>query len=132
MSHTSKIEIQIKAEHISTLLRAFKTLGWENTENATMRTYKGRSSERYQYVAINPDKVQQAYDVGMTINGGTNDIEFFTDYYGGSVAHTLGEDMCNLRQEFVAQTALESLPNVISSSRKVLANGELELVVDVA
>ena len=99
MSHTVKIKVQYKVSEAGQLEKAFKTLGWGFVENASAREYSGRSST-YPYVAVNPEKVGNAYDIGIKSEGGN--LGLFTDMWGGSVERGLGKGFSKLNQEFAA------------------------------
>lgn len=94
MSHTVKIETNIK--FINPLKAALATFGWEVEENTKGMTYIGMSKETYDYVAKNPKR--GGYD--LLINMGDGKLDISTDFYGGSVAATLGQNLEKLKQEY--------------------------------
>jgi hypothetical protein len=99
MSHT--VSIEVKFSELTVLKNAFQSMGWNIVENTTMRTYGNSvdASKVYQYVAQNPSKEYNAYDVGIEVNK-NGEIKLYTDFYGGSVAKSLGENFSELKKEY--------------------------------
>ena len=97
MSHTVKIAAQFKTEHLNSFKRALETFGWKLDENAKMRTYGGNSSTSYSTVAVNPNN---GYDIGIQFNEKTGEMECMGDFYDGSIAKTLGNNLDKLKQEY--------------------------------
>lgn len=126
MSHTVKVKTQIRVSEHNQLVKALQRLGWNVAENAAVRQYAGVSND-YPLAAINPDKSGIGYDVGIKQKDGV--YEFFTDFYQGSVAKTLGEDFSKLKQEFAAAVVEDEFPNA-TVTRNVAENGDILLEVE--
>ncbi|NBQ70328.1 MAG: hypothetical protein EBU46_16440 [Nitrosomonadaceae bacterium] len=102
MSHTVKIKTQFK--QIGPLKDAFRAMGWTIKEKSKIRTYPGdpKSNEVYDFVAVNPDKnASYAYDVGINESG--EELSVHCDFFGGSIAKTLGSDLIKLKDEYACQ-----------------------------
>ena len=108
MSHTVKIQVTFKAAELPQLNKAFVVLGWTVANNTSARQYTGRS-ETYPMVAVNPDKGASGYDIGMRIKG--ENVEMFSDFYGGSIERSLGPALAKLKQEYAAAVVEDSYPN---------------------
>ena len=126
MSHTVKINAKFLASELPVLLKVFAKLGWVTQENELIRSYD-RTTERFPIVAKNPDKEHRAYDIGLKIEG--SEVQLYTDFYGGSVAKTLGPDLQILKQEYAVAVIEDEYPNA-SIVRNVLPNGDLEVTVE--
>lgn len=124
MSHTVKIAVQFKTSEFSQLTTAFKALHWGVIANGTARQYSGTKS--YPFVAVNPDKTQQGYDIGIV--KGEKEVNLFSDFYGGSVECTLGRDLNKLKQEFAAAVIENEFENS-SIARSTDQHGNLMLEV---
>lgn len=115
MSHTVKVQTSFTLEQIDQLKSALEILGWSLATNAQCRQYAGRSTQ-YPWVAVNPDKSSNAYDVGIKTEAAVTDEEGYvstplameTDFYGGSVGRTLGDNMASLKVEFAEQAIRDS------------------------
>lgn len=102
MSHTVKIKTQFK--QASALKEAFRAMGWEIREKSKIRTYPGDSKANvvYDFIAVNPDKDRSySYDVG--VNEANGELEVHCDFFGGSIAKSLGTDMVKLKDEYACQ-----------------------------
>ena len=102
MSHTVKIDT--KFTQFDDLKTAFEHFGWTIKEKSKARTYPSDPAQNtvYDFVAVNPNN---GYDLGITLNG--EEIGIFGDFYGGSVASTLGNGLDKLKQEY-AYRVIES------------------------
>lgn len=122
MSHTVKIDVQFKVSEVPQLEKAFKTLGWGFVQNSQIMTYAGLSPKNYDYAAINPEKENRGFDIGLTKNG--ENLEIFTDMWGGSVERTLGANLSKLKQQFALEVIADEFSNnsTISSSRDEKGN----------
>lgn len=98
MSHTVEIALEVKESEFSIFQKALEVFGWNIVENSKVRSYYDQDQKVYRYVALNPSKETNAYDIGLEIENGK--VKLLTDYYGGSVAKSLGENMNRLRQEY--------------------------------
>ena len=127
MSHTVKIEGKFKTSEVGVLAKAFGKFNWGFVENATSRQYSGPTRHTYRYVAINPEKRGQDYDIGINVNG--EFLEMFSDPYGGSINRQLGDNMERLKQEFAACVIEDEFPNA-TVLRTVGEKGALELEVE--
>ena len=126
MSHTVKVAVQFKTKELTQLERALTRLGWSLAHDASARGYNGQSA-KYQHVAVNPDKTYSGYDVGIKEEG--ENLGFYTDFYGGSVARTLGEGFTKLKQEFAAAVIEDEYPNA-TINRSTDASGNILLEVE--
>lgn len=125
MSHTVKIEVQFKAAEMPQLTKAFQVFGWTVVNSASARQYTGRS-ETYPMVAVNPDKGTSGYDIGMRIKG--ENVELFSDFYGGSIERSLGAKLAGLKQEYAAAVVEDSYPNAtVTRTRDNQGNLMLEI-----
>ena len=100
MSHTAKINTQFKRfEPLKTALAQF---GWTIKEKSKCRLYSSDPARNtvYDYVAVNPKNEYNSYDVGIKVNKTTGELELYGDFYGGSVAATLGTNLDRLREEY--------------------------------
>lgn len=126
MSHTVKIAVSFKAAEVHILRRALEAKGWTLIENAMSRQYTGTVGP-YRYVAVNPAKDRTAYDIGINVQG--ENLEFMTDFYGGSIERSLGAQLNGLRQEYAAAVIEDEYPNA-SVNRSTDAHGNLILDVE--
>lgn len=107
MSHTVKIQVQFKTAELQQLKKAFTNLGWNVRDNAEAREYS--TTARYPFVAVNPATDRLAFDIGFKPNG--ENLDLFSDFYGGSIEAQLGKEMCRLKQEFAACVIEDEFPN---------------------
>jgi hypothetical protein len=123
MSHTADIETQFKISEFNILKKAFEKLGWKIVENQGVRSYYGQEKRTFQYVAVNPSLDENAYDVG--ISAGKDNFSLHTDYYGGSVAKTLGAEMGLLKQEYAFAIAEDEYAWTGQVDRTMDSNGDI-------
>lgn len=126
MSHTVKIAVSFKTAEIPVLRKALAAKGWTLVENAMSRQYTGTVGP-YRYVAVNPGKGYNSYDIGINVNG--ENLEFMTDFYGGSIEASLGQQLNGLKQEYAAALIEDEYPNA-TVSRSTDAHGNLILDVE--
>lgn len=105
MSHTVKINTQFK--RLDPLKAAFKALGWEIKEKSKLRTYPGdpQANKTFDWVAVNPSKESNAYDIGIMQNG--EELGVFCDFFGGSISKQLGSELKGLKKEYAMQVIEE-------------------------
>lgn len=125
MSHTVKIEVKYKVTELPQLRKAFSVLGWTTADNASARQYAGR--QNYDVVAVNPDTTRLGFDIGMTRQG--ENLDMFSDFYGGSIENSLGTDCSKLKQEFAAAVIADEFPNA-TIDRTVDERGNMLLSVE--
>ena len=128
MSHTVKITTKFKNENFNAFKHALEHFGWTLKENAKARTYPGDMAGNtvYPMVAVNPNT---GYDLGIKID--ENEIATFGDFYGGSIAQTLGQDLNELRKEYAFRVCEEKLVNEgYCVERTVNQDGTLEVTAD--
>ena len=129
MSHTVKIQTKFKNENFTAFKRALEHHGWTMKENSKARTYPGDPAQNtsYPFVAVNPES--NGYDVGLRIENG--DIEVYCDFYGGSIAKTLGADLNELRKEYAYRVIEERLVNEgYSVARTVNVDGTVDVIAE--
>ena len=126
MSHTVKIAVTFKTAEVHVLRKALAVFGWQLVENAMSRQYTGTVGP-YRYVAVNPGKDRTAYDIGINVQG--ENLEFMTDFYGGSIERSLGAQLQGLKQEYAAAMIEDEYPNA-TVSRSTDAHGNLTLDVE--
>lgn len=126
MSHTVKIDVAFKAAEIHILRKALTAKGWQLQENTMSRQYTGQAGP-YRYVAVNPGKAGNSYDIGINVDG--ENLDFRTDYYGGSIEASLGPQLQGLKQEFAAAVIEDEYPNA-TVSRSTDASGNIILDVE--
>ena len=127
MSHTVKIAVKFKTAELPQLRKALTAKGWTLIENGTSRQYNGRVEGPYAYVAVNPSKAHNAYDIGINVRG--ENLELLSDFYGGSIEASLGPQLQGLKQEYAAAVIEDEYPNA-TVSRSTDANGNLLLEVE--
>ena len=100
MSHT--VKIQTKFTQLDPLRKAFAHFGWVIKENSTARTYSSNEDRTkvFPFLAVNPQTGSNAYDLGIQRNETTGELDVLGDFYGGSVAQTLGENLSKLKGEY--------------------------------
>jgi hypothetical protein len=131
MSHSVKLDAKFKIDQKDSLRRAFENLGWSLKENSTARTYSydEAKSTKYPLVAVNPQS--NGYDLGLQFNDKTGEIEVIGDFYGGSVAASLGQNLDRLKQENQACVFEDHFAYFgYSTTRNVLENGEIEMLAE--
>lgn len=126
MSHTVKIAVSFKAAEIPILRKALAAKGWQLVENAMSRQYTGNAGP-YRYVAVNPAKGYNAYDIGINVVG--DNLELMSDFYGGSIEASLGTQLQGLKQEYAAAVIEDEYQNA-TISRSTDAHGNLILEVE--
>lgn len=104
MSHSVPIKTMFKSQ--KSLFAALIELGWMIRENAKCRTYPNDPARNtvHQYVAVNP--MINGYDVGFNVK--PEEIVATCDFYGGSIAKSLGDAFCQLKKKYVAEVAREA------------------------
>lgn len=112
MSHTVMIRGAWKASELPQLKEAFKTLGWKIVGNSTIRNFEGHKRE-FPLVALNPETGAQAYDVGIQMKVEEDRLTLHSDFYGGSIARTLGNDFVLLKQEYANAIIHSEFPNAV-------------------
>lgn len=124
MSHTVKVKTEFKK--FDTLVKAFNKLNWTIKENSKARTYPSDPAKNtiYKYVAVNPQV--NGYDVGINVDG--ENIDLMCDFFGGSVAATLGTQFATLKKEYVLEVTRENFEEV--TILEMLADGSLILEAD--
>lgn len=128
MSHT--VKIKTKFTQFDSLKKALDKLGWKIKENAKIRTYPGDSvgQKTWQYVGVNPEN---GYDVGLEVNKTTGEIEVYGDFYGGTIAKTLGNDLNVLKQQYAAQVIEDEYAwEGYNVNVEKLKNGDWEVTVE--
>lgn len=123
MSHTEDIKTQFYTSEFKNLTKAFEKLGWKIVQNQGVRSYHGQEKRTFDYVALNPKSGSDAYDVG--ISNGNDVFSLHTDYFGGSVASTLGENMSKLKQEYAYALAEDEYAWSGQIERTMDANGDI-------
>ena len=126
MSHTVKVAVAFKTAEIPSLRKAFEAKGWTLIENAMSRQYNGEVGP-YRYVAKNPGRDHNSYDIGINVNG--ENLEFMTDTWGGSVERSLGSGLGGLKQEFAVAVIEDEYPNA-TVVRSTDAHGNVLLEVE--
>jgi len=127
MSHTVAIKTQFNN------WEAFKSglakLGWEIKEKSKARTYPSDPDRNkiYDWIAVNPDKGYNAYDVGISQNA-EGEISLHWDPYGGSIAKGLGQDFCELKKNYVVAVTEQYYEEV--QILEMLADGSIILEAD--
>lgn len=130
MSHTVKIQAKFRVEHMNSFKRAMEHFGWKIAENSKIRTYASDPARDtiYPAIAVNP---QQGFDLGIQFNEETGEIEVLGDFYGGSVAKTLGTNIDKLKQEYACCVAEDhfalmgwSATREVTADDKIVVNGE--------
>lgn len=99
MSHTVEVKVKFKLDQAGALEKAFRNLNWSWLENSTMKEYSGQGNKKFRFVAKNPSKEYNAYDVGFELDKDGN-LTPFTDLYGGNVEGQLGKDFVKLKGEY--------------------------------
>ena len=130
MSHT--VKIQTKFTQLNPLKKAFEHFGWNIVENAKAKTYPNdpRQNEVYAYVAKNPQTSSNNYDVGIKV-GANGEVEVHCDFYGGSIAQTLGNNLDKLRGEYAYRVIEEKYAyEGASVFREMKEDGSMEVTVD--
>lgn len=126
MSHTVKIKTEFK--NWDTLVKTFNQLKWTiQTKAKLLRTYPSdpAKGKLYDYIAVNPDT--HGYDVGIEVDAEGN-ISLHCDFFGGSIARTLGNQMCTLKKEYVINVTKENFEEV--EILEMLADGSIILEAD--
>lgn len=130
MSHTVKIQTKFKNENFNAFKRAIEHFGWKLEENGKARTYYSDPAKNtiYPMVAKNPGK-GEAYDMGIKIEG--DQIALYGDFFGGSIAQSLGQDLNELRKEYAFRVIEERLVNEgYTVERTVNQDGTLDVVAE--
>ena len=124
MSHTVKILTQFTSAE--RLKEAFKALGWTIGEKTKIRTYPHDpvGQRVFDWAGVNPRV--DGYGVGIEMAEGR--CETFCDFYGGSVAASLGTDLCRLRTEYTAKVAEHEFAMMgAECTRTTESNGDVYL-----
>ena len=128
MSHTVKIAAMFKTQNFQSFKRAIEKFGWKLVENTTMNTYSSDPNRNtiYPIVAKNPN---HGYDIGIKLNEQTEEIEVYGDFFGGSVASTLGNGLDNLKQEYTCCVAEDYFTfHGYAATREVMEDGKIAVV----
>lgn len=128
MSHTVKIKTQFK--QADSLKAAFQAMGWTIKEKSCIRTYPGdeKAGTVYDFVAINPDRSNTSYDIG--VNEGGEELAVHCDFFGGSIAKSLGIDLVKLKDEYACQVIEQKYAYTGASVfRTTTTDGTIELNV---
>jgi hypothetical protein len=123
MSHTAKITT--KFARLEPLKSALAVFGWTLVEKAKSRTYSSDEARNkvYDYVAINPATGHNAFDIGIMVKD--KELELNGDFFGGSLAQTLGTNLDRLREEYAYRTIEQEYTNLGASvMRNRLENGD--------
>lgn len=125
MSHTVQIKTEFKNR--TALEAALTKLGWKLKENTKLRTYPydPDRDKVYALAAINP--MSNGYDVGLKI-AETGEIDLLCDFYGGSIAKSLGTDFAILKKEYVIKVVEQEYEDV--QILEMLADGSIILEAD--
>ena len=99
MSHSAKI--QTKFLNLNALTKAFETYGWKIIQKAKARlyAYDPKRDDVYDYVAVNPQKEGQAFDLGINVKE-NGELDVYGDFWGGSIEASLGSNLGKLRGEY--------------------------------
>ena len=110
-------------QNMEALTEAFNALNWKIVENATRRTHPidPRKNEKFNLVAVNPDKDTVAYDIG--IQEGSGPVQLIWDPYGGSIRKHLGEKFAKLNTQYCLAVARKNYDSV--EIDEVLEDGSL-------
>ena len=127
MSHTVKIQAKFRTECLDSFKRALANFGWQTKENSTARTYPGDPAQhtKYSLVAVNPEN---GYDLGVQLNEKTGELEVLGDFYGGSIAKTLGQNLDKLKQEYSCCVIEDRFAyEGVATTRQVEETGEISI-----
>jgi hypothetical protein len=130
MSHTVKIKAQFKNEHLQSFLRALEHFGWTTKENSKIRTYYSDSAANkvYDMIAVNPNT---GYDLGLVFNKETGELEVMGDFFDGSVAKTLGNNLDKLKQEYSCCVIEDKLAfEGYAALRQVNTDGTVDIIAE--
>lgn len=110
-------------KNMEALTEAFSALKWQIKENSDRRTHPidKRKNDKFNYVAINPEKGNLAYDIGIEEKGDT--ISLVWDPYGGSISNQLGSGFAKLNTQYCLAVARKNYDTV--EIDEVLSDGSL-------
>lgn len=113
MSHS--VEIKTKFVNKEALVAALQFLGWSVEYNTTRRTYPTdpASGKVHSLVAVNPNS--NGYDVGFDEVDG--EYVAYVDWFDRSIAASLGEDLCKLKQQYTVKVAEQLFEEIYISER---------------
>lgn len=130
MSHT--VKIQTKFTQLNPLKKAFEHFGWDLVEKAKARVYPNdpKQNDIYDFVAKNPQTGSSSYDVGIQV-GPNGEVEVHCDFYGGSIAQTLGTNLDKLRGEYAYRVIEEKYAyEGASVFRTENQDGSMDVIVE--
>lgn len=130
MSHTVKIKAQFKTEHLQSFMRALEHFGWKTQENSKIRTFGSDPARNkvYDLIAVNPNN---GYDLGLVFNRQSGELEVMGDFFDGSIAKTLGNNLDNLKQEYSCCVIEDKLAfEGYVASRQINNDGTVDIIAE--
>jgi hypothetical protein len=108
MSHTVNVATQFK--NFEAFQDALKSLVWTIKHNAQIRTYHSdpERTKIYETVGVNP---VNGYDIGISLNK-EGEISVHCDFYDGSIAKSLGQQLCKLKTQYVVEVTKQHYEDV--------------------
>lgn len=122
MSHIA--EIQTQFINWDAFVKALNLKGWTIKENSKIRTYPSdpKGNKVYPWIAVNP--MASGYDIGITKEA-DGQIKLHLDFFGGSIANSLGQQLCKLKTDYIVEVTKQMYEDV-----EILEEDENFLIIE--